>query len=179
MTQINLGVIIGSVRLNRATIRPAKAFIQQAENQFKTLITLDLLNLDLPMYDESHPKVEQKFLEAIKPCEALILIFPEYNYRPSPAILNALDYFRNYELKNKVLGLISVSNGNFGGVRAQMVMRASLPTFGCYLTSNTVTIQNVNKTFPLEGENDPIYKEKFQKLIEEVIQLTSKLNPKL
>ncbi|MFA6587739.1 MAG: NADPH-dependent FMN reductase [Patescibacteria group bacterium] len=175
MKQIKLGIVIGSVRKNRATIRPAKALVDLSKNFPIEVKELDLLDFNLPIYDESHPKQEQPWIDAIKTPDALILVFPEYNFRPCPAILNALDYLRKYEIKNKIIGLVSVSNGNIGGIRAQAVMRSSLPTFGVYLLPTSVAVPNVEKTFPINGAYDENIKEKLKQLISELIDLTNKL----
>ncbi|RJO59288.1 NAD(P)H-dependent oxidoreductase [Candidatus Parcubacteria bacterium] len=178
MSQTVLGIIIGSVRKNRESIKPAKVLIKMAENLDCRVKILDLLDYGLPVYDESHPEAEKRWIQDILACDALIMVFPEYNHVASPALLNALDYLREYELRDKVVGLVSVSDGNFGGVRGQAVLKASLPTFECILCPLTVAVRLVDKAFLGDGAYDKKYESKFRNLLNAVLNLTLKLKSK-
>ena len=61
---------------------------------------VDLVDFNLPVYDEPrHPVLQRyehehtrRWAASVAAADAFVFVTPEYNYGPTPALLNALDY---------------------------------------------------------------------------------------
>ncbi|WP_163368404.1 NADPH-dependent FMN reductase, partial [Enterobacter hormaechei] len=61
---------------------------------------VDLADFKLPIFDEpKHPRLgdyqhehTRKWSASVKAADAFVFVTPEYNYGPSPALINALTY---------------------------------------------------------------------------------------
>ena len=83
---------------------------------------IDLKQVNLPLLDEpNHPRLQKyehdhtKAWSADQNSDAFVFVTPEYNYGPSPALLNALDYLYN-EWNYKAAAFVSYG-GSSGGLR--------------------------------------------------------------
>jgi len=124
MTDIHLALMIGSIRKNRHTHKPAQALIRLFEEAGATVSVLDLRELDLPVFDDGidHPG-RIKLLETYAACDGMVVVTPEYNHAISSAVSNAIDFARSGEMAGKPIVPVGVSRGGFGGVRAIESMR--------------------------------------------------------
>jgi chromate reductase len=64
-----------------------------------------------------------------------VLVSPEYNHSPPPALLNFLDHFGSARYAYKPSAICTYSAGPFGGVRAAMQLRALTGELGCIAVS--------------------------------------------
>lgn len=122
--ELNIAVMIGSIRQDRQTIKPAKALIKLLKDRGVKTVVLDLQALDLPMFDDgiSH-KGKTKLLNAYKKMDGIIIVSPEYNHSiPSP-VKNAIDFARDNELSGKPLAIMGTSSGSWGGARMLSQLR--------------------------------------------------------
>ncbi|HTJ57071.1 MAG TPA: NAD(P)H-dependent oxidoreductase [Devosiaceae bacterium] len=84
------------------------------------ITAVDLKELNLPMLDEpDHPRLKhyhydhtKQWSALVDAADAFIAVVPEYNYGPSPALINAFDYLFS-EWFYKPMGFVS-----YGGVSA-------------------------------------------------------------
>jgi chromate reductase len=93
-----------------------------------SLAPVPLYNADL---DGDHkPEAVVALKSAIRACEGLVLVSPEYNYGVSGVLKNALDWASRpgYQsvLKDKPVLIVTSSPGMLGGVRAQAQLRQTL-----------------------------------------------------
>jgi NAD(P)H-dependent FMN reductase len=142
-----LGIVIASVREGRVGRPVADWFIERARQHARFDIEIiDLKEIDLPLFAErSHPRLRQYENEKQKAWSALIasmdafvFVTPEYNYGPSPALLNALDYVYE-EWHYKAAGFVSYG-GISGGLRAVQVAKQTLTTLKMVPIVEAVTI---------------------------------------
>ena len=85
---------------------------------------VDLADFDLPVYDEpAHPALQdykhehtKRWSKSVDSADAYVFVMPEYNYSPTPALVNALDYVYK-EWNYKPCGIVSYG-GASGGLRA-------------------------------------------------------------
>ncbi|MFA5937829.1 MAG: NAD(P)H-dependent oxidoreductase [Sinimarinibacterium sp.] len=140
MTQITIGIVVGSLRKESFNRRLADALTKLAP----TVFAFKHLRIDdLPLYnqdDDASPSAAAKRLKAeVLACQGLLFVTPEYN-RSIPGVLkNALDHASRPYGQNawagKPAGVIGTSPGNVGTAVAQQHLRVVLayldiPTLG-------------------------------------------------
>jgi NAD(P)H-dependent FMN reductase len=130
-----LSVIVTSTRPTRGGLSVAHWFMEQAKRFGKfDLQLLDLKEINLPLMDEpKHPRLQQyehahtkAWSEQIKGSDAFVVVLPEYNFSPPPALVNALDYLY-VEWNYKAVGLVSYG-GASGGLRSAQNVKLQLTT---------------------------------------------------
>ena len=95
---------------------------------------IDLKHVNLPLLDEpNHPRLQRYQHEHTKQwsmhvsrTEAFVFVTPEYNYGPSPALVNALDYLY-VEWNYKACGFVSYG-GMSGGIRGVQAIKPVVTT---------------------------------------------------
>lgn len=127
MTKKIIG-ISGSLRkgsYNTALLRVAQELLGDAGEIEIVSIDLPLLNTDLEI-----PEAVEVLKAKIGEADGVLIATPEYNYSPSGALKNALDWLSRPVYKSvfahKKVGIWSSSMGGIGGARAQMHLRAVL-----------------------------------------------------
>lgn len=120
-----LNIVVGSTRPGRVGLPVATWMRDRArkEGSFDAKL-VDLADIALPLYDEPrHPRLKQyehahtrAWSESVGSADAFVFVTPEYNYGPSPALLNALDYVYA-EWNYKPAAFVSYG-GVSGGIRA-------------------------------------------------------------
>jgi len=144
---LKLHVVIGSTRPGRVGPSIASWFHGLAVEHGKFEATLvDLAEFDLPVYDEpKHPVLQQyehehtkRWSASVAAADAFVFVTPEYNYGPTPALLNALDYVYK-EWNYKPAAFVSYG-GISGGIRAVQVTKQTLTTLKMVPIVEQVTI---------------------------------------
>jgi NAD(P)H-dependent FMN reductase len=90
---------------------------------------VDLLDVNLPVFDEPHhPRLQKyehqhtiRWSQIIARGDAYVVVTPEYNYFTPPSLVNAFDYL-SAEWAYKPLGFVSYG-GISGGLRAMQQTR--------------------------------------------------------
>src|SRR4051812_44189510 len=140
MSQINIAVIVGSLRGDSLNAKLAQAIVKLAPAEF----TFKHSQIgDLPLYnqdDDANQAAQVKRLKSeISAARGLLLVTPEYN-RSIPGVLkNAIDHasrpYGQSAFAGKPAGIIGVSVGTIGTAAAQQHLRNILayldvPTLG-------------------------------------------------
>ena len=124
MSELKIGIILGSTRPGRNGEQVARWVLEQAQQRSDASFELiDLLDYNLPHLDEAvsasqgryaneHTKV---WAEKIGSLDGFVFVTPEYNHSTSGALKNAIDYIYA-EWNNKAAGFVSY--GVAGGTRA-------------------------------------------------------------
>lgn len=130
---LRLHTVIASTRPGRVGPAIATWFhgIAQAEGSFDAHL-VDLADFDLPVYDEpKHPRLQQyahehtkRWAASVAAADAFVFVVPEYNFGPTPALLNALNYVY-VEWNYKPAGFVSYG-GISGGMRSVHATKATL-----------------------------------------------------
>jgi NAD(P)H-dependent FMN reductase len=132
MSQVRIGIIIGSTRPGRNGEKVAKwvydQAVQRTDAQFELV---DLLEYALPHLDEAIPASRGQYENAhtrawadkIASFDGFVFVTPEYNHSTSGALKNAIDFIYG-EWNDKAAGLVSY--GVHGGVRAAEHLRLVL-----------------------------------------------------
>lgn len=130
-----LHIIICSTRPGRIGPPVAHWFRDRARAHGKFDVHLvDLADFDLPLYDEpAHPMRQayehehtRRWSRSVAAADAYVFVSPEYNYSPTPALVNALDYVYK-EWNYKPCGFVSYG-GVSGGLRAVQAAKLQVTT---------------------------------------------------
>jgi NAD(P)H-dependent FMN reductase len=133
---LKLNVIICSTRPGRVGPSVARWFHGYAKSHGKFDAELvDLADFKLPVYDEpKHPRLKdyqhehtKKWSASVAAADAFAFVAPEYNYSPTPALVNALD-FVFHEWAHKPAGIVS-----YGGISAGLRAAQSVKLHICAL----------------------------------------------
>jgi NAD(P)H-dependent FMN reductase len=132
MSQVRIGIILGSTRPGRNGEAVAKWVYDQAVRRDDAEFELvDLADFDLPHLDEAIPASRGQYENAhtrawadkIASFDGYVFVTPEYNHSTSGALKNAIDFIYG-EWNDKAAGLVSY--GVHGGVRAAEHLRLVL-----------------------------------------------------
>jgi NAD(P)H-dependent FMN reductase len=148
---LRLNVIIASTRPGRVGAAVGRWFHGFARDHgaFDARL-VDLAEFGLPVYDEPrHPRLQQyehehtrRWAASVASADAFALVTPEYNYGPTPALLNALNYVY-VEWNYKPAAFVSYG-GISGGMRAAQVTKQTLTTLKVMPIVEAVTIPKVS-----------------------------------
>ncbi len=129
------------------------------EKRGNTVSLVDPRSIQLKLLEKPHfaysahslpPQLEQ--LHSIfQSADAYVVISPEYNHAPSPALLNILNHFGSSTFSFKPSGIISYSAGQWGGTRAAHSLRPTLSELGCIPVSAMVHIPFAHEVFDEHG----------------------------
>ena len=149
---LRLHIIIASTRPGRIGPAVADWFhgVAREEGSFDAQL-VDLAEFGLPIYDEPrHPRMQQyehehtrRWAESVAAADAFVLVAPEYNFGPTPALLNALNFLYN-EWTYKPVAFVSYG-GVSGGIRAVQMTKQTLSTLKMVPIVDAVTIPFVSE----------------------------------
>lgn len=126
MTNVNIGIILGSTREGRVSPQVGAWVKEIADKRGDANYTvIDIADYKLPLLGE--PGVDASgaaaWSEIIAKQDGFVFIVQEYNHSITGALKNALDYLRE-EWNNKAAGIVSY--GSVGGARAAEHLRGIL-----------------------------------------------------
>lgn len=152
MTKLRLHTIICSTRPGRVGPTVARWFHAFAldHGRFEAVL-VDLADFNLPVFDEPyHPSLRKyqhehtkRWSASVSAADAYVFVTPEYNYNPSPAFVNALDYVY-HEWNYKPCGFVSYG-GVSGGLRAVQVEKQLATTLKMMPMVEGVAIPGIAK----------------------------------
>jgi len=131
----------GSSRLHSLNAMLLQKGVHMAKAEGAVVETIDLRALDLPIYDGDYeasnglPEGARTLKEAMREADGFLIASPEYNSKPTPLLLNAIDWASRpgeedkaplAVFRGKSAGLISASPGPLGGLRSLWALRAIL-----------------------------------------------------
>lgn len=147
---LRLHTLICSTRPTRVGPSVARWFqdVAEKEGSFDAHL-VDLKDFDLPVFDEpKHPRFAEyehdhtkRWSESVAAADAFVFVSPEYNYGPTPALLNAVTYLAK-EWAYKPVGFTSYG-GLSGGLRGVQSIKAILTTLRMVPVMEGVAVPNV------------------------------------
>lgn len=175
---MNIVVISGSPRPQRTSHQVALEIVNRLSNKKNVnAILLDVREANFPNLDyiykknPSASKIMKNFSEAIAASDGIIIVSPEYNGSFSGALKNAIDYFYG-EFSKKVIGVVSVSTGKMGGIRAVMDLQKLILALGAYPLPKYLTTPEVHNLFSKGVLADDTYAKQMDDFINELLWLT-------
>ncbi|MBM7569171.1 NADPH-dependent FMN reductase [Paenibacillus sacheonensis] len=133
-----VGLIVGSLR-EHSFNRIIAAAIPELEES----ISFEPISIaDLPLYNEDldhgdGPEPVQRYREAIKRVDGIIIVSPEYNSGIPGVLKNALDWAstpsKTAALRKKPVGLVGATPGVKGTIQSQQQIRQTLEAIQAYV----------------------------------------------
>ncbi|QTD42759.1 NADPH-dependent FMN reductase [Sporosarcina sp. Te-1] len=126
MTNLNIGIILGSTREGRVSPQVGAWVKEIADKRGDANYTIiDIADYKLPLLGEPGGDASKAaaWSEAVAKQDGFVFIVQEYNHSITGALKNALDYLRE-EWNNKAAGIVSY--GSVGGARAAEHLRGIL-----------------------------------------------------
>ncbi|MGC0365223.1 NAD(P)H-dependent FMN reductase [Rhodococcus sp. 27YEA15] len=167
MTEVNVEIIVGSVRAGRIGRAVADWFAEQAVAKAGWNVTvLDLVDAALPV-DFSVTSATAEFRERIGRADILVAVTPEYNHGYPAALKTAFDSAK-YEWRAKPIGFVSYG-GIAGGLRATEQLRQVVAELHMVSVRQSVSIHQARKRFR-DGRAvvDPVSVDACAKMIEQL-----------
>jgi NAD(P)H-dependent FMN reductase len=154
----HIEIISASVRQGRKSHRVARFFQQYlSENTDKSANIQDLSALKFPVFDERLsfqkevlPEVAA-FAKAVQEADAVLIVTPEYNGGYPAALKNVIDLLYK-EWYHKPIGIITVSDGDFGGSQVITSLVFTLWKMKAWVIAAQFPVPNVEVAFTENGE---------------------------
>lgn len=173
--KLNIPVVCGSVRPNSNSMRVSKFFAKKLQDAGHDSQIVEFVSLPLPLVNSevspSHLKKVypdanvQKWSGIADAADGFVFIIPEYNHGYSGALKNALDWLY-VEFKLKPAGLVGVSDGTVGGIRAIEQLRPIMGNFAMFDLKEAVAFESAQDVFDVEGN---LLDQKYLKRIDGVV----------
>ncbi len=176
-----LHIVICSTRPGRVGPSVARWFHAFAERHGKfDLELVDLADFNLPVYDEPvHPARQdyrnehtRQWSASVAAADAYVFVTPEYNYNPTPALVNALDYVYR-EWNYKPCAFVSYG-GVSGGLRAVQAAKLLVTSLKMMPMWEGVMVPMVNRQIDGEGtfQSNALIDDSAAKLLDELMRWT-------
>jgi chromate reductase len=152
-----------------------------------TVTTIDLRELDLPIYDgdlesaNGLPSAVLDLKEAMKEADGFLIASPEYNSFPTPLLLNAIDWASRpgagdevplSAFTGKIAGLMAASPGAMGGIRSLWTLRTLLQNIGVVVAPTLAAVGGASPDlFADENFLSSSDGRRLQKTVEETLNL--------
>jgi len=155
---LKLHVIICSTRPGRVGPHVARWFHGVArQHQAFDAELVDLADFNLPVFDEPHHPSLRRYQHdhtkawsaSVEAADAFVFVTPEYNFNPSPAFVNAVNYLFS-EWAHKPAGLVSYG-GVSGGLRAAQAEKLLLTAVSVMPIPEGVSIHRVAQQLGEQG----------------------------
>ncbi len=158
MPQLSIPVIYGSVRRERQGIKAARYVVRMLQARNHNPVLVDPLEYQLPLLDRMYkefppgeaPAALEKLATLFRAADGFIIVSGEYNHSIPPALSNLMDHFLE-EYYWRPAGIVCYSNGQFGGMRAAMQLRAMLGEMGMVTIPTIQPFPRVQTAFDDDG----------------------------
>lgn len=176
---MHITILSSSTRIDRLSHRVALGLekIINAGGQH-TANVLDLAAYNFPIMEEvlhRHPNPPDglaDFAAEIRRSDAHLFVSPEYNGAYTSALKNAVDYLKEGEFTRKTIGVVSVTTGMLGGIRAAMSMQDLVLGVSGFPIPQMLTVPQVAQKFDAAGEViDPAFEMKINQYLRNFLWL--------
>jgi NAD(P)H-dependent FMN reductase len=183
---LSLKIIVGSTRPGRSA--PAIAAWMQSfateHGKFSTEV-VDLADINLPLLNEAAHPIQKayehdhskRWSRVVDAADAFVFVTPEYDYFPSGALVNAIQYLFS-EWNYKPAGVVSYGFTS-GGLRASQVLRQLLTSVNVFPITQVVPIPNFHTFIGEDGvfvPNEPI-EQGTAVMLDELYKISAALRP--
>jgi NAD(P)H-dependent FMN reductase len=173
---LSIPVILGTTRKGRMSAHAARFMVGQIEKRdgIKTEL-IDLSKLPMPVDDAGEAIKDPLFSEKMAMADALVIVTPEYNHSFPGLLKHILDSCLK-EYIHKAAGIVGVSAGAFGGVRAIQDLIPVIRELGLVNIFWDVNFANVAKMFDESGNLlDQAFIARADKFLNELIWMAKTL----
>ncbi len=156
---MNIAIISSSTRLNRQSHRVALGLVRFfGQSGPHRVEVLDLAAYRFPLLEEvlhRHPNAPAgllEFSEKVRQADGILFVSPEYNGSYTAALKNAVDYLKEGEFMRKVIGVVSVTSGALGGIRAALSMQELVLGVSAFPIPQMLLVGQVGQKFDETGQ---------------------------
>jgi len=173
---LSIPVILGTTRKGRMSAHAARFMVEQIERrQDVTTDLIDLSKLPAPIDDAGESIKDPAFAEKMTMADALVLVTPEYNHSFPGLLKHVLDSCLK-EYIHKAAGIVGVSAGPFGGVRAIQDFLPVIRELGLVNIFWDVNFGNVATVFDASGKLlDEAFIKRTDKFLDELVWMAKTL----
>ena len=173
---LSIPVILGTTRKGRMSANAARFMVGQIEKRdgIKTEL-IDISELPMPVDDAGEAIKDPVFSEKMAMADALVIVTPEYNHSFPGLLKHVLDSCLK-EYIHKAAGIVGVSAGPFGGVRAIQDFLPVIRELGLVNIFWDVNFGNISKVFDESGKLlDEAFVVRADKFLNELIWMAKTL----
>src|SRR5687767_2755763 len=173
---LSLPVILGTTRKGRMSVHAARFMVRQIEKrQGISTELIDLSELPMPIDDAGEAIKDNAFSHKIALADALVIVTPEYNHSFPGLLKHVLDSCLK-EYIHKAAGIVGVSAGPFGGVRAIQDFLPVIREFGLVNIFWDVNFGNIASVFDASGKLlDEAFVKRADKFLDELVWMAKTL----
>jgi NAD(P)H-dependent FMN reductase len=173
---LSIPVVLGTTRKGRMSAHAARFMVEQIERrQGVTTDLIDLSKLPAPIDDAGESIKDPAFAEKMTMADALVLVTPEYNHSFPGLLKHVLDSCLK-EYIHKAAGIVGVSAGPFGGVRAIQDFLPVIRELGLVNIFWDVNFGNVASVFDASGRLlDQAFIKRADKFLDELVWMAKTL----
>jgi len=177
MQSLNIPLILGTIRKGRKSEWVAKAihpYLLNREGIESPYI--DIRDIGFDYDDEGEQAKIPAFSQLMDAADGYVLVSPEYNHSYPGSLKMVLDTnFKEY--KDKAVGLVTVSDGPWGGVRANENLVNYTQSLGMKPLLGSLYFAKIDELFDAEGNlTDSKYPKRINKFLDALIDLTRRLS---
>lgn len=166
-------ILCGGRRRQGYSQRVAKDLMRRLQSKKIDVFLADNESFELPLFEERLdrlPEMETKFSSVVQKfqlAEAFLFVSPEYNGGYSAALKNYIDTLNPEVFKNKPVGVVTVSAGALGGIRAAYQIQQLVLALFAFPQPQMLMVPTVNSKF---DEQDKIKDKEFETKIDSFIE---------
>lgn len=173
---VSILVILGTVRKGRKSADAARFVFGELQKRSDVLSELiDIADLPLRVDDAGEALKDAALAAKLAMADGLVIVTPEYNHSFPGLLKHVLDaYLKEYI--HKAVGLVGVSAGVFGGVRAIENFLPALRELGLVTIFWDVNFGSVSKVFDDSGRLlDQAFVLRTEKFLDELVWMSRTL----
>ena len=173
---LSIPVILGTTRKGRMSEHAARFMVGQIEKRNGvTTELIDISKLPMPVDDAGEGIKDPAFSKKMAMADALVIVSPEYNHSFPGLLKHILDSCLK-EYIHKAAGVVGVSAGPFGGVRAIQDFLPVIRELGLVNIFWDVNFGNVNNVFDASGQLlDEAFVARADKFLNELVWMAKTL----
>jgi NAD(P)H-dependent FMN reductase len=155
---LDLLVLYGSYRSDRAGIRLARYLVDRLGGRGHAAELVDAKEVGLPMLDRMYkeypkgaaPPAMERLAGRIRAADGFVVVAGEYNWGQQPGLKNLTDHFLE-EWFFRPAAVASYSGGRIAGARANLIWHGTLSEMGMVVISSTITVGNIGSALDEAG----------------------------
>jgi NAD(P)H-dependent FMN reductase len=173
---LNIPVILGTTRKGRMSAHAARFMVERIEKRRGVATELiDIEELPMPLDDAGEGIKDPAFAEKMARADALVIVTPEYNHSFPGLLKHVLDSCLK-EYIHKAAGIVGISAGPFGGVRAIQDFLPVMRELGLVNIFWDVNFGNVASVFDDSGKLlDQAFIKRADKFLNELVWMAKTL----
>lgn len=169
-------VILGTTRKGRMSVHAARFIVGQIEKRSGVVTDLiDISKVPMPLDDAGEGIKDPAFAQKMMMADALVIVTPEYNHSFPGLLKHVLDSCLK-EYIHKAAGIVGVSAGPFGGIRAIQDLLPVMRELGLVNIFWDLNFGNIGNVFDESGKLlDEAFVARADKFLNELVWMAKTL----